>query len=674
MSRLAVIDRNRMVHVAYQSAALWAFALVVIGSGCAGSKWIKQRRNPATPLAAELGLFSWRGPRPTARTAQRLRRYDLTKRFSKDPVVVLEELLRQEIEQNAPEHVLAIAEVGYIAGSEAFEDDQLGQALDLFAVSVAHAYRYLLDPDFEPYRNPFDPQFRQASDLYNGALENVMRIVQRQGQLKPGMVHVAVTETHEYEFHIETRGPWSPTDIEELHFASDFELQGLKNHYRTYGLGVPLIAVNSRDSSADPAAEYYAPGMSMPVTAFVRVLPSDYSSGSGRKIHHHCVIELHDPLQDTRVEVNGSTIPLETDLSTPLAYALNDPVFKQANVATVGLLNLSKSREHQGLYLLEPYDPNKTPVLMVHGLWSSLVTWMEMFNDLRGVPEIRDNYQFWFYLYPSGQPLLLTATQLREELKHARESVDPKLSNEKLNRVVLVGHSMGGLVARLQTLDSGEDFWRAVSDVPVADADTSDPAVASLRRATVFQPNPFVARVVTIASPHHGSAFSNEATRWLGRRLISLPEMFERTRDQLLANTDLVRDSRVVAMQTSIDSLSPTSPVLNIMQQSPEAPWVKYHNIIGIVAEDGVLSKVAGQSDGVVTVDSARLDSAVSELMVDCDHVNVHRHPKTVLEVQRILLEHLDQQHREIAIRRLPEPSGPQPFEPRAVSREEFRR
>ena len=116
------------------------------------------------------------------------------------------------------------------------------------------------------------------------------------------------------------------------------------------------------------------------------------------------MLELHDPLRSTDVSANGRLVPLETDLSTPLAYSLNDPAFQQANIATRGLLNPAKSQEHQGLYLLEPYDPDKIPVLMIHGLWSSLVTWMEMFNDLRGIEEIRDHYQFWFYLYPSGQP------------------------------------------------------------------------------------------------------------------------------------------------------------------------------------------------------------------------------------------------------------------------------
>ena len=65
------------------------------------------------------------------------------------------------------------------------------------------------------------------------------------------------------------------------------------------------------------------------------------------------------------------------------------------------------------------------PVVMVHGLWSSPITWMEMYNDLRSDPQVRENYQFWFYLYPTGQPFWTSATQMREDLAMMRREVDP---------------------------------------------------------------------------------------------------------------------------------------------------------------------------------------------------------------------------------------------------------
>ena len=124
--------------------------------------------------------------------------------------------------------------------------------------------------------------------------------------------------------------------------------------------------------------------MSLAATAFVRVQPKTTPTDDG-KDHHICTLELHDPLTTTDIRLDdGRLVPLETDLSTPLAFSLSDPIFQRTEIGTRGLLNPRDSQSVQGIYLLEPYDPKKIPVLMVHGLWSSLNTWMEMFNDLRG--------------------------------------------------------------------------------------------------------------------------------------------------------------------------------------------------------------------------------------------------------------------------------------------------
>ena len=136
--------------------------------------------------------------------------------------------------------------------------------------------------------------------------------------------------------------------------------------------------------------------------------------------------------------------------------------------------------------MVEPFDPNRIPVVMVHGLWSSPTTWMEMFNDLRAFPEIRSRYQFWFFLYPTGQPFWTSAAQLRDTLAEVRQTLDPQLQNPNLDQMVLVGHSMGGLVSQLQTLESGDDFWRIVSDKPFEElqADARGAGHAWPRRST----------------------------------------------------------------------------------------------------------------------------------------------------------------------------------------------
>jgi hypothetical protein len=257
---------------------------------------------------------------------------------------------------------------------------------------------------------------------------------------------------------------------------------------------------------------------------------------------------------------------------------------------------------------------------------------MEMFNDLRGIREIRDHFQFWFYLYPTGQPFLLTAQQLHHDLQQACAVLDPNHATPALNEMVLVGHSMGGLIARLQTLDGLAELEESSQQALHLSNDASG-LYQLVSGAIRFQPNRSVQRVVTIASPNRGSPLANSAAQWIGRRVIRVPRMILRTLQTV--------DGRQ-QIETSIDALSPASPTLELMHRVPTAPFVQLHNIIGRVADGAVLSKFAGEGDGVVTIESARLDDAISELIVESDHINIHRHPRTVLEVRRILLEHLE--------------------------------
>jgi len=405
-----------------------------------------------------------------------------------------------------------------------------------------------------------------------------------------------------------------------------------------------MIAVYETSVHHHPEERFYPPGMSFPVTAFLRVMPNEHRGQSDTESRHHCVVEIHDPLRTKEITVGNQVIPLETDLTTPLAYSLDNPSFKKANVAIRGLRKPETSMAVSGLYMLEPYDPAKIPVVMVHGFWSSLVTWMEMFNDLRGTERIRNNYQFWFYLYPTGPPFWFAASHLRNELAMARESLDPEQRSARLKRMVLVGHSMGGLIAQMQTMESSDDFWSLVSDQPPESLNADAELIEELRRTFYFAPDPSIQRVVTIATPFRGSNFSNMATQWLGRKLIHLPEQLVSKRDRLLAdNPGYFASSHLLDITTSVDALAPESPMIPAVLGASRASWVTYHNIMGDLEKKKVVGSVTGRSDGVVTTESAHFDDAVSEVTVEADHFNIHRNPKTILEVRRILLEHLSQ-------------------------------
>jgi len=578
-----------------------------------------------------------------------LRKYDLDDLPKRDGGSVLARLAEEVAAEPSIEKTYAFSELAYIYGKKAQAKGDEKLALDMLSASVANAYMYLFDPQFDEVRNAYDPQFRRACDLYNAALEDSLRIVNKQGRLRPGESFTLQSGDQRFDVQIVTRGLWGAEEFEEFEFVSDFEVEGLVNRHVTYGLGVPLIAVRRPDANRDPASGYYPDGMSFPVTAILRAVEQP-STREGEARVVTCLLELHDPLASDTVEVAGRFVPLESDLTTPLGFYLDNPEFQSTRIATWGLINPNSTDDMRGLYMLEAFDPNKIPVLMVHGLWSSPETWTEMVNDLRSLPEVRDRYQFWSYLYPTGQPFWISATQLRADLNAARNAVDPDGRWSALDQMVLVGHSMGGLVSRMQTMESGDDFWRILSDRPFEELNADDETREKLAQTVFFRANPSIRRVVTIGTPHRGSNFSNDYTRWLGRKLIRLPSIVLRTTSRIVRdNPRFFRNTELLTTTTSIDSLSPDSPILPVMLSSPGAPWVKHHNIVGVVSEKKLLARISEKGDGVVPYESAHLDDVASEVVVDADHIHVHQHPRSILEVRRILLDHSNEMLAEMA-------------------------
>jgi pimeloyl-ACP methyl ester carboxylesterase len=658
------MDRLRSVRRAFARlwpprSASWSFVQVAVLlicagalSGCAAPQWVTVRDAPHNPLTERLRLLSKGGPRPTERTLVFLRRYNLEGHVHDPPVDLVHRVQGVIDVEPSPEALAAAAELSYIGGVRSQLVGSSRQSLDLFGTSVAYSYAYLFGVRSPQYHNPYDPQFRGTCDLYNAGLEAALRSINKQGKFKTGGDFTVDVKGEQYEVSIVPRNvPWPADDIERFEFASDYEIHGLKNVFHTYGLGVPLIAVRKEHVQDDPLDKHYAPGLSFPVTAFLRCLSDEQSlapatlagaNPPGTPHRHRAVLELYDPLQSTDVALDGRSVPLESDITTPLAYSLNDKSFAKLDQPTTGLLDPERIKKLTGIYMLEPYQPGKIPVLMIHGLWSSPITWMEMFNDLRGDPDLRSNFQFWFYLYPTGQPFWRSATQLREELTQLRKTVDPTGHEAALDQMVLVGHSMGGLIANMQVVNSRDDFWKIVSDKPFQQVKADEKTRGILDHTFYFEANSSVRRIVTIATPHRGSYFANDVTRYFGEKLITLPEaMTARFAMLRTQNPGFFHNTFMLDTATSLDSLAPEDPILPVLLAAQRPPWIKYHNVVGRLPHDDFQSRVFGDGDGVVPYTSAHLANADSEIDVPADHDEVHRHPQTILQVREILRDHL---------------------------------
>ena len=211
--------------------------------------------------------------------------------------------------------------------------------------------------------------------MYNGALESVLRIICGRKELKPNTTTTIHAAAGTWDLTCVLRGTrWQPQDFEQFKFSSDYEVKGMRNQYLTHGLGVPLIAVRHSYQGEPAAARYYPPGLSFPVTAFLRPL-SRIDAGSAQSVaHNQGVLELYDPLATEGVWVGPQRVPLESDLTTPLAYFLSRPELN--SLATLGLLTpavLLKSpddllhalpgqaRPIMGLYMGSPTSRAKFP-------------------------------------------------------------------------------------------------------------------------------------------------------------------------------------------------------------------------------------------------------------------------------------------------------------------------
>ncbi|WP_242632055.1 esterase/lipase family protein [Rubripirellula amarantea] len=631
-------------------ASLTLCVLIGSFSGCVTPNYLANRKVRENALASTLNLVSRKGPQISERTWNTMRRYDLDSRYDADRKKCFAYIRERIIEIPDAELIYALSELSYVEGKRAERAGNASDALNHYGVALTNSYDYLFSKDLGTTRNFYDPQFRGACDLYNESLEDTLRLLCSENQIQPGQTYTIKTPDREFVVRTEMRGQWKANEFDRYEFVSDYEIETLRNRHTTYGLGVPLIAVRrpQNEGSDRPEAEnYYPKGLSYAVTALMRCVPEKTGDRPGQS--KTCVLEFFDPLTANQIQLAEQWVPLETDLTTPLAYFLDSPEFRKRNEATEGLLNPADSLEKSGLYMLEPYDPDRIPVLMVHGLWSSPMTWMDMFNDLRSFPEIRERYQFWFYLYPSGQPFWISATQLRGDLMAMRKAFDPHRRDKPLDEMVLVGHSMGGLVSRMQTIDSGDEFWKIVSDQPVQNADQAiaklkgDPTDRNRLVSTLFfRPNSSIRRVITIGTPHRGSEFANDYTRWLARKFIKLPSRAISTGNRLAENNPtLFKDTQLLTVANAIDSLAPESPIFPVMMRAKRAPNVKYHNIIGVLEDPSFVQARAGSGDGVVEYASAKMDDVESELIVDSDHTKIHMTPKAIFEVRRILLEHL---------------------------------
>lgn len=461
-----------------------------------------------------------------------------------------------------------------------------------------------------------NPQDSVALHDYNFAVSRIVGII-RASKLDPWTHPLSVPSpsggVYLLEHKPDSRPQWNPA-LYTFTPADEFMIGGkyVEEHVSRYGIGAPVVAVGKGDNK-DWRKNYFTKKVYYGVTAVARF--------QGNR----CIIAFEDPLAQERTSVNGRSMDLAADFTVPLAVMLTSTTHKVPKLER--MLFPEKYAETAQLARLDPYNPNKAVVLVIHGLMDSPSTWAPMIINLRSDPEIRKHYQFWFYSYPSGYPYPYSASILRENLNGAEKRFP-------LHKpMVVIGHSMGGCISRLLITDTGDTLWKQFFKHAPAETPLSASSKKLCTEALIFKHRPEIGRVIFISSPLKGSEMASLSVGRIGSMLIRTP------RSLLLAGNDAFKiatfqanDLKLKRAPNSIDTLSPKNRFVRLINTIPIVPSIPYHTIIG----DRGRGDSPNSSDGVVPYWSSHIEAAQSEYIVPSDH-GAHQNPKAFSEVKRIL-------------------------------------
>lgn len=541
----------------------------------------------------------------------------LTKLFAREPRV---------------KFLTALADVALYSGRRLRSSDR-DQAARFFLNAAMYSSAYFGMCDLNP--SPYDPTGVRMMLIYNSAVSELFDYLRLRNLLEKSGYELSSILGANVRFEAPRyRLPVDRSQIRKIMLCADFQPQNLTHSSRSFGIGAPLII--DIDKPVTDGRVGFAKNQTIPGTFVLKF------SFRGIKAmgEHSAQVNIIDPSRVSHVDFGRHKLPLEQDLTTPLAYMVKDP-------PVLNFIEYTRlpgaSQEMQGLYRFSPPDDDRIPVVLVHGLLSDTRTWLQLINTLQSDEDIGRNYQFLGFSYSSGNPIFYSAWMLRDALLRERERlVAEQRSTEKFDRMVIIGHSMGGLLTRLVLSSSGDFVTELAPDKTKFEAalrDFSPEERKKLDGIIHFEPLPFVKRAVFISTPHRGSQLAQTWFAKFGASLIKIPkDIIRRNRILLEAMVGDKVAATTGLYVTGIDNLDPDSITLKMLNKMPMSDKIVYHSIIGNT-EGGA---IPGGSDGIVPYTSSHIDNVRSELVVKSGH-SAQQTPLAIQEIRRILLEHLRQ-------------------------------
>jgi pimeloyl-ACP methyl ester carboxylesterase len=455
-----------------------------------------------------------------------------------------------------------------------------------------------------------------ARDTYNAACGELAVLLRNSegGRLWNRPLTLANgSERYRLQLQPASPGVWAPDYFTTLELSSSIKDTLIKKQNVQQGVGGALVGVR-----AVTPPDNFVPlrGITAPATATLDFKGKD------------ATLALRRPAKQPVASVEGKIRPLAADFSAPISYYRPPP-----NLMFVGLLggfNSENYRYKTGLYFLQPYDPERIPLVFVHGLFSTPFTWVQTINGLQADPEIRKHYQFWVFAYDTGSPILYSAFQLREELAR----VDQLYPNHR--PYVVVGHSMGGMLTHAQVTTVTPAMWeRSTIGETAKNIFKQNTGKSLIIRSLTYQANPRIKRVVFICTPHRGSDMASGGLGKFAISVITLPVKLATVMTDALTSAELAQlTGSSKRLPNSVWGLKPSNPAFPVV--NAPSITVPYHSIIG----DRGKGNCPNCSDGVVAYWSSHLDGAKSELIVPGPHGSCEL-PQTIAELDRILRLHL---------------------------------
>ncbi|WP_411845999.1 alpha/beta hydrolase [Roseibacillus persicicus] len=331
-------------------------------------------------------------------------------------------------------------------------------------------------------------------------------------------------------------------------------------------------------------------------------------------------------------------LPLASNFRLPFDFAEEQEPSSIVHLLT--LLDPAGWSDRRGFYLATEYDPEKIPLIFIHGLLSTPVDFEFLASTIASKPDLWDRYQFWFYFYPTGDPWVLTAANFREDFRVLVRTLDPDKNDRPLRKeTTIVAHSMGGLITRLSLSEEPEKLYQKYFNRPVDDIRLLPYQRKRIREQLLFEPLEEPSKVIFLATPHKGAGLAGGPLLWLAQKLVKAPARILGTTLSTAQNIAFAEPgiltqqgaSLLSGNEVSVSELNPESAALQALNEMPIRSGVELHNIVATIT-----GSERGLGDWVVPYTSAKLEQADSQTIVRSGHWLI-KDKETAEEVIKLL-------------------------------------